>query len=128
MMVNYLMYDSIRSACDVFVQKHPELSDPDAAVGQCFAMSEAFCLDYTQLHGVLVDVGCDSHNYPRRHQRHHKYFALYHTICLFPDKTMLDLTYRQLDHQGPIYNISTVEEIEKIWTIFSVLDPCVRVV
>ena len=117
------MYKPVSVCCDEFLTFHPELNDADKVMRQCIPFSEQFLIEYPELKGELLYLCGHRYSYARRHRGYDTLPnpdpTFCHTVCLFPNDIVVDLTYRQLNtHYHPIH-ISWLDAIRSEWLLLS---------
>jgi hypothetical protein len=142
------MLDQLRNALDVFVKRHPELSDLDNV--QSYTDYEkifiTFCSEFPQFDGRLLCLFGHRPIYPNRFipridstgtdwvsillrdkslrdeidELMLRDAHVEHVVWLFPGDHVVDVMYRLLDvFSEQVYNIQTLEELKQKWLLIT---------
>jgi hypothetical protein len=109
--------------CDAFIQNQPFLTTPDGALGTCEWVAKEFCRLYPETRATPVylsgyrNAKPNRHSYWRNYANPDPYF--FHAMIMFPDGTVIDFSHKQIDHDGPVYQIYSRQELEADWLVMS---------
>src|ERR1700744_4557486 len=119
-----LTRQELAAICDTYITAHPELEDPDKAVGRCEWDSQVFCATFPKLNAKpLAALG-----YRTAHPHRHAYWSHYpdpddclaHHVCQVGSDWVVDLTYKQLDTPYPTaYCIQSFTEFSAEWLLLA---------
>lgn len=111
------MRQLLMGLCETFSQSYPEISDAVRVEGTCEYFSHAF-VKHTTIPTARV-----LHLLGYQTERPHRCASpypnpdpdQYHVVALFPHNICVDITARQFNSTGPIYEIGTLEDLAVEW-------------